>query len=120
MREGRGRARGAQHDAEALPCDEGLANELALAARDVNSAAGGGGAAVPRIQAGAGHDAMAMGQVMPVGMLFVRCRGGVSHSPAEYVSPEDVGAATTAALTFLHNYAFADRSSCGDGTKAEL
>lgn len=36
-------------------------------------------------------------------MLFVRCRGGVSHSPAEHVSDADVWAAGTAVLAFLES-----------------
>lgn len=44
----------------------------------------------------AGHDGMAVSAVAPVGMLFVRCAGGVSHHPAESVTHEDVAAALTA------------------------
>ena len=40
----------------------------------------------------AGHDGMALSGVFPIAMLFTRCRGGVSHNPAEYASPEDMGA----------------------------
>ena len=36
-----------------------------------------------------------------VGMLFVRCRGGVSHSPVEHVLDEDVWATGLAILAFL-------------------
>ena len=38
-----------------------------------------------------------------VGMLFVRCRGGVSHSPAEHVLDDDVWAAGLAILSFLES-----------------
>ena len=39
--------------------------------------------AEPRLlPSGAGHDTMVMGQRWPAGMLFVRCKGGVSHNPA--------------------------------------
>lgn len=44
----------------------------------------------PQIISGAGHDAVAMSTVCPVGMLFVRCRQGLSHHPDEYVKPEDI------------------------------
>ena len=41
----------------------------------------------PRLlPSGAGHDTMVMGQRWPAGMLFVRCKGGVSHNPAESIS----------------------------------
>lgn len=39
-----------------------------------------------------------------VGMLFVRCRGGISHSPAEHVLDEDVWAAGLAILAFLETH----------------
>ena len=34
-------------------------------------------------------------------MLFVWCRGGISHSPAEHVLEEDVWAVGLAILAFL-------------------
>jgi allantoate deiminase len=43
-----------------------------------------------RLVSAAGHDAMAMAALTEVGMLFVRCRGGISHHPAEAVSGDDV------------------------------
>jgi allantoate deiminase len=42
---------------------------------------------------GAGHDAVVMSEIVPVGMLFVRCAGGISHQPAESVATSDVVAA---------------------------
>ena len=44
----------------------------------------------------AGHDGMAMAAVTEVGMLFLRCRDGISHHPDEHVEPEDVGVALDA------------------------
>ena len=38
----------------------------------------------------AGHDAMAVAEITEIGMLFVRCEGGVSHNPAEHVTEDDV------------------------------
>ena len=38
---------------------------------------------------GAAHDAQLMTRMADVGMIFVRCRAGVSHSPQEYVTPDD-------------------------------
>ena len=38
----------------------------------------------------AGHDAMAIGQITDVGMLFVRCHDGISHHPSENVREIDV------------------------------
>ena len=39
---------------------------------------------------GAGHDAQHMTRIAPTGMIFVPSVGGISHSPKEYTSPEDM------------------------------
>jgi N-carbamoyl-L-amino-acid hydrolase len=36
------------------------------------------------------HDSLFMARIVPVAMLFIPCRGGVSHRPDEYSSPEAV------------------------------
>jgi ureidoglycolate amidohydrolase len=36
------------------------------------------------------HDSLFMAQVCPTGMIFIPCRGGVSHRPDEYASPEAI------------------------------
>ena len=46
-----------------------------------------------RLASGAGHDGLAMIALCPIAMLFVRCRGGISHNPAESVTEADVGVA---------------------------
>jgi allantoate deiminase len=45
------------------------------------------------LASGAGHDAVTLAGLTDIAMLFVRCRGGVSHNPAEAVSEEDVAVA---------------------------
>ena len=40
---------------------------------------------------GAGHDRQAMAKLCPSAMLFVRCRGGISHNPAEMPVPATWG-----------------------------
>lgn len=42
------------------------------------------------MQSGAGHDAQHMAHFVPTGMIFVPSRGGISHSPKEYTSPQDM------------------------------
>jgi allantoate deiminase len=42
-----------------------------------------------RLASGAGHDAMVLAGITEAAMLFTRCRGGISHHPAESVLPED-------------------------------
>jgi acetylornithine deacetylase/succinyl-diaminopimelate desuccinylase-like protein len=56
---------------------------------------------VPVMMSGAGHDAMAIADITKIGMVFVRCAGGVSHNPAEFVDPRDVAAAAAAFATFM-------------------
>jgi hydantoinase/carbamoylase family amidase len=70
-------------DAPSTPLDAGLADDLAaaIAARGLEA---------PRLPSGAGHDAVAIGPHMPAAMLFVRCRGGISHHPDEAVEHADV------------------------------
>jgi allantoate deiminase len=46
-----------------------------------------------RLASGAGHDAVAMAHLCPSAMLFVRCRGGISHNPAESITVEDADTA---------------------------
>lgn len=40
------------------------------------------------LPSGAGHDAQNVARFAPVGMIFVPSRGGISHSPLEYTSPD--------------------------------
>lgn len=44
------------------------------------------------LASGAGHDGMHLTGLCPIGMIFVRSRGGLSHNPAEYSSKEDCAA----------------------------
>ena len=62
-----------------------------------NGAAAAGLAYMPLVS-WAAHDAMNMAQVTDSGMLFVPCRDGRSHTPEEYVAPDDIarGVATLA------------------------
>ena len=36
------------------------------------------------------HDSLFMAQIAPTGMIFIPCRGGWSHRPDEYASPDDI------------------------------
>ena len=36
------------------------------------------------------HDTLFMARLCPVGMIFIPCRGGVSHRPDEYAAPDDI------------------------------
>ncbi|MGC8837103.1 MAG: Zn-dependent hydrolase [Anaerolineae bacterium] len=48
------------------------------------------GLPVHRLPSGAGHDAQVMASAVDTGMIFVRSRDGISHSPEEFTSLEDI------------------------------
>lgn len=73
----------------ATPCDRRLQSLLTDAVHQAQGAS-------LSLPSGAGHDAIAMAERWPVGMLFVRCKGGISHHPAESVEADDVAQAITA------------------------
>ena len=51
-----------------------------------------------RLPSGAGHDAMIMAGHCPSGMLFLRCRDGISHNPAESITVDDADLGVQALL----------------------
>lgn len=67
----------------ATPCDDNLSATLMDAMETVTGSR-------HSMVSGAGHDGVALAPVMPIAMLFIRCRGGLSHHPDEYASPEDI------------------------------
>ncbi len=83
-----------QHDAQSVPCSGDLADALAKAARAHI-------VSVVELTSGAGHDAAAMADLTPAAMLFVRCKGGISHHPDESVMPEDIEIAIAVMNDFL-------------------
>jgi ureidoglycolate amidohydrolase len=62
-------------------CDEAI-----LAAMEESAAEAGKTAR--RMVSRAYHDSLFMARIAPIAMLFIPCRGGVSHRPDEYASPE--------------------------------
>jgi allantoate deiminase len=84
------------HDSPASPCAPWLMQQIdtAIAAQGV----------VPlRLPSGAGHDAMAVAAIADIGMIFVRCAGGVSHNPAESITLEDAQAGFETLCRFVRN-----------------
>ena len=80
------------HSAPAVHCDSALQNTLLKGVTEAGIE--------PKVLAsGAGHDAMAMAEICPVAMLFTRCKGGISHHPAESITTEDVAAS----LAVMHH-----------------
>lgn len=75
-------------------CDAALSAALGRALRAA-------GLPVRKLPSGAGHDAAALSRLCPVAMLFVRCRGGLSHHPDESVQEADVAIAIRVLASFL-------------------
>lgn len=83
------------------PCDPDLSS---LMTRAVKSVVPGD---PPALVSQAGHDAMVMARAAPMAMLFLRCKGGISHNPAEAVLDADVEAARQALIAFVEQFAIA-------------
>jgi acetylornithine deacetylase/succinyl-diaminopimelate desuccinylase-like protein len=62
------------------------------------------GLPVRRLPSGAGHDGMAMKAIADIAMLFVRCKGGVSHNPAESITEEDAAIGAAVLFDFIHEF----------------
>lgn len=85
------------HETNAAPCDEALQDALASAINDF-------GGKPLRLPSGAGHDAQMMARLCPSAMMFVRCRAGISHNPAEFCAPADMGIAVAALIRFIERF----------------
>ncbi len=62
------------------------------------------GLKVRRLPSGAGHDGMAIQAIAAIAMLFVRCKGGVSHNPAEAISEQDAAIGARVLYRFIHDF----------------
>ncbi|MGY3606794.1 MULTISPECIES: allantoate amidohydrolase [unclassified Bradyrhizobium] len=85
------------HENRTVPCAPWLKAQVA-------EAVAGEGYAVFELPSGAGHDGMAMIDVADVAMLFVRCRGGISHHPDEHVELADADAGARVLLRLIENF----------------
>jgi hydantoinase/carbamoylase family amidase len=82
------------YDEPAASCAPWLVEQLAAAVERA-------GIKPRRLPSGAGHDGLAMAGLCPIGMLFVRCKEGISHNPAEAITAEDADVAVRVLLDFL-------------------
>ena len=85
------------HDNRSVPCAPWLRRQVA-------DAIAGEGYRVFELPSGAGHDGMAMIDVADVAMVFVRCRGGISHHPDEHTDMSDVDAGARVLLRLIENF----------------
>ncbi len=82
----------------AVQCDSRLSAVLGEAVKQHQKS-------LVRLPSGAGHDAAAMAAIAPVAMLFVRCKGGISHHPEESASEADIRIAIAVMGDFLQRLA---------------
>jgi allantoate deiminase len=85
------------HENRTVPCAPWLR-------RQVSAAIAAEGFRVFELPSGAGHDGMAVIDIADVAMLFVRCRGGVSHHPDEHVDLGDAEAGARVLLRLIENF----------------
>jgi allantoate deiminase len=52
---------------------------------------------------------------IPIAMLFVRCKGGISHNPAEFASIADIDAAARVLHDFVLSFSLSPRAGRGSG-----
>ena len=58
--------------------------------REIEEAVKSVGVDYMTMPSGAGHDAMHWADVVPTGMIFIPCREGISHNPAEFADMDDI------------------------------
>ena len=85
------------HENRTVPCAAWLKRQVA----DAIAAEGFRAFELP---SGAGHDGMAMIAIADVAMVFVRCRGGISHHPDEHVDVADAEAGANVLLRLIENF----------------
>jgi beta-ureidopropionase / N-carbamoyl-L-amino-acid hydrolase len=76
---------------EPAPTDERVRRTIAQAAASL-------GLSHKVMPSGAGHDAQDMTHIAPTGMIFVPSVGGISHSPKEHTSADDMANGTNVLL----------------------
>ena len=91
------------HEAATCPCAPILQDTAAAALNTL-------GIEPLRMMSGAGHDGQAMSKLTDIGMLFVRCKGGISHNPLESVTVEDMGLAVEAMVRWIEQLASKERT----------
>jgi allantoate deiminase len=85
------------HENRTVPCAPWLKAQVA-------EAVAAEGFPMFELPSGAGHDGMAMIDISDVAMLFVRCRGGISHHPDEHVELADADAGARVLLRLIENF----------------
>jgi allantoate deiminase len=98
------------HENRTVPCAPWLRSQVA-------EAIAAEGYRAFELPSGAGHDGMAMIDIADVGMLFVRCRGGISHHPDEHVGLADADAGARVLLRLIENFRTRDAVPPASGAR---
>src|SRR6202047_4843131 len=85
------------HESRTVPCAPWLKRQVA-------EAIAAEGYRVFELPSGAGHDGMAMIDIADVAMVFVRCRGGISHHPDEQLGRAAAEAGARVLLRLIENF----------------
>jgi allantoate deiminase len=86
-------------DRDPVRCDPEIVAAIAAAAEEA-------GVPAMTMTSGAVHDAMQMAQIARIAMIFVRSRGGISHSPDEFTAAEDAAAGIEVLARALYTLAY--------------
>ena len=81
--------RGLSYTIEPIAQDHPVAMHPAMI-REIERAVKEAGIEYMTMPSGAGHDAMHWADVVPTGMIFISCREGISHNPAEFAEMDDI------------------------------
>lgn len=81
--------RGLSYTIEPIAQDHPVAMHPAMI-REIEETVKSVGVDYMTMPSGAGHDAMHWTDVAPTGMIFIPCRDGISHNPAEFAAMDDI------------------------------
>ena len=81
--------RGLSYTIEPIAQDHPVAMHPAMI-REIEETVKSVGVDYMTMQSGAGHDAMHWADDVPTGMIFIPCREGISHNPAEFADMDDI------------------------------
>ncbi|WP_301835206.1 M20 family metallo-hydrolase [uncultured Veillonella sp.] len=94
--------RGLSYTIEPIAQDHPVAMHPAMI-REIEEAVKSVGVDYMTMPSGAGHDAMHWTEVAPTGMIFIPCRDGISHNPAEFAAMNDIVVGTEVLENVIKN-----------------
>lgn len=98
---------------EPAACDSRIVDAVEVAAKTL-------GYSHRKLVSRAYHDSLLMARKFPVGMVFIPCRDGVSHHPAEFSSGEQIEKGIRTLAAALAKLAGGTFENCGTTAHVEL